>query len=60
MNRKPLIQRVAQALMLAAALSMAAPPTFARDVSSGQTGGGNCSIWQLIRSTQTGVYCGYL
>lgn len=60
MNRKSLIQRAAQVLMLAGALSLATPPSFARDVSSGQAGGGNCSLWQLIRSAQTGVYCGYL
>lgn len=60
MSRFTKIQRAAHVLLVAAAMSTAAMPSIARDVSSGQAGGGNCSIWQLIKGSMTGVYCGYL
>lgn len=60
MNRNTTFLRIAQTALVAAAMALTIPPAIARDVPSGQAGGGNCSIWQLIKSAATGVHCSYL
>ena len=55
MTRKPLFVRLGVAAMFAAALATTAAPSFAFGA-----GGGNCSVWQSIKSAMTGVYCKYL
>jgi hypothetical protein len=55
MKRKPLFMRIGAAVLFAAAMSTMATPSFAFGA-----GGGSCSVWQSIKSSMTGVYCGYL
>jgi hypothetical protein len=57
MNRTTTIRRIAHVLVVAAALSTSTLPSFARDVSTGQTGGGSCSLWSMIKSSMYGVDC---
>lgn len=60
MNRFNTLQRLALVVAFAGALSTTVTPSFAgRDVGSGQTGGGNCSLWALIKSSIYGVDCRY-
>ncbi|GEM_PF-6641259 len=60
MNRTSIFQRIAHAVAIAAVLGLGVPPSFAATTPTGTMGGGNCSVWQSIKSAATGVYCGYL
>jgi len=61
MTRLNTLRRLAFAFTLAGALATTAMPSFAgRDVATGQAGGGNCSLWQVIKSAMSGVDCRFL
>jgi len=55
MIRKPSFMRIGSALLLTAALSTLATPSFAFGY-----GTGSCLVWQSIKSVMTGVHCSYL
>jgi hypothetical protein len=60
MNRT-IFQRLVQSVVVAAAAaSISVAPAVARDVATGQAGGGNCSLWQVIKSGLSGVDCRFL
>jgi hypothetical protein len=57
MTRTTTLRRIAHALAVAAALSTTTLPSFARDVSTGQMGGGMCSYWAMLKGAIYGVDC---
>jgi hypothetical protein len=57
MNRLTTIRRIAHVLAVAAALSATTVPSLARDVSTGQAGGGMCSYWAMLKGAIYGVDC---
>ena len=59
MTRFTTIRRIAHVLAAAALLSATVTPSFARDVSTGQIGGGMCSYWAMLKGAIYGVDCRY-